>query len=383
MDLSELRVAIVHEWPVVYAGSEQVVAGMLEVLPQAELYVLVHDPEKLKGTPLEGVPTQTSFIQSLPGAKRWYRSYLPLLPLAVEQFDLRSYDLVISSSHAVAKGAITRADQLHISYVHTPMRYAWDFYHDYLTHRGMDRRIKRWLARLVLHYVRIWDAVSASRVDSYLTSSRYVARRIWSIYRRPARVICPPVNVTYYRSDLPREEFYVSVSRFVPYKRMDLIVDAFTRLGKPIVVIGEGPDFAKVKRRAGPNVRLLGYQPDKVVADYLQRAKAFVFAAEEDFGIVPVEAQAAGCPVIAYAKGGALETVIGWPRPDATGVFFEHQQPESLIQAVVYFEAHSEALTSDACRRNAERFGQNRFCQEFKATVEELWETFQRGEKLY
>jgi glycosyltransferase involved in cell wall biosynthesis len=380
--LAEARVAIVHEWSVQYAGSEQVVVGMLEAFPQAEMYALVHDPAGLKGTPLEGVTVRTSFIQSLPRAKTKYQSYLPLMPLAVEQFDLRSYDLIISSNHAVAKGVLTRADQLHLCYVYTPLRYAWDLYQDYLTVSGMDRGIKSWVARSVLHYLRLWDAVAANRVDAYITLSQYVVKRIWGTYRRPARVIYPPVEVERFRPDLPREEVFVAVSRFVAYKRMDLIVEAFTRMGKPIVIIGEGPEFEKAQRMAGPNVKLLGRQPDDVVTDYLQRAKAFVFAADEDFGIAPVEAQAAGCPVIAYGKGGALESVIGWPTPDATGVFFEDQTPEALEAAVILFEAHEDAFKPEVCQLNAERFGMKHFQREFRTTVEELWGRFQRGERL-
>jgi glycosyltransferase involved in cell wall biosynthesis len=380
--LSNASVAIIHEWPVVYAGSEQVVTAMLRIFPQAHLYALVHDAEALRGTPLEKVQVKTSFIQALPKSKEKYRTYLPLMPLAVEQFDLRPYDIVISSSHAVAKGVLTRADQLHLSYVYTPIRYAWDLYQDYLAYSDMDQGIKSWLARLVLHYVRIWDSASASRVDAYLTLSHYVAGRIWHTYRRPARVIYPPVDVEYYRWDLPRERFFVSLSRFVPYKRMDLIVEAFTRMGKPIVIIGDGPEFTRVQRIAGSNVKLLGYQPDEVAADYLQRARGFIFAADEDFGIAPVEAQAAGCPVIAYGKGGALETVVGWPRHEATGVFFSTQTPESLEEAVILFEEHEEEFRPGTCRRNAERFGEDRFRQEFETTVEELWDRFRRNESL-
>lgn len=380
--LEDLRVAIVHEWPVRYAGSEQVVAAMLEVVPQAELHALVHAPEELRGTPLEGVPSKTSFIQRLPRAKEKYQSYLPLMPLAVEQFDLREYDLVISSNHAVAKGVLTRADQLHVSYVYTPLRYAWDLYHDYLAESGLNRGVKSWLARAVLHYVRLWDAVAANRVDAYLTLSDYVAKRIWHAYRRRAQVIYPPVDVDRFRTDLPREDFYLAVSRFVPYKRMDVIVKTFNKLQRPLVVIGEGSEFKKVQRLAGPNVRLLGYQPDRAIVDYMQRARAFIFAAEEDFGIVPVEAQAAGCPVIAYGKGGALETVTGWPEPEATGVYFDSQTPEALELAVKHFEAHETEFKPETCRRNAERFRPDRFQQEFGSAMEELWRRFQKGEDL-
>jgi glycosyltransferase involved in cell wall biosynthesis len=380
--LSEGRIAIVHEWPVQWAGSEHVVAAMLETFPQADLYAMVHDPRSLQGTRLEGVPVRTSFIQSLPKATKRPRMYLPLMPLAVEQFDLRHYDLVISSSHAVAKGVVTGADQLHVSYTHTPARYAWDLYLDYLTWSGMDRGVKSWLARVNLHYLRLWDVSAANRVDAYLANSTYVARRIYKAYRRPARVIYPPVDVERYQSDLPREKFFLAVSRFVPYKRMSMIVETFTDIGEPLVVIGEGPEFETAKRTAGPNVELLGYQPDEVVADYLQRARAFIFAADEDFGITSVEAQAAGCPVIAYGKGGALETVIGWPAPDFTGVFFDNQAPEALKEAVELFDSHDTEFESEVCRRNAERFCPKRFQREFLAAVEDLWSRFQRGERL-
>src|SRR5215208_5031332 len=232
---------------------------MRKAFPGADLFALVHDLESLAGTPLEGVPVRTSFIQSLPWSKEGYRSYLPLMPLAVEQFDLRPYDLVLSSSHTVAKGVLTRADQLHVSYTHTPIRYAWDLYFDYLIESGMDRGIKSWLARLILHYLRVWDSSAANRVDAYLANSSYVARRIDRLYRRPARVMYPAVDVERYQPDLPREGFYVAVSRLVPYKRMDLIVEAFTVMGQELIVIGDGPDRAKVEGIAGPNVKLLGY----------------------------------------------------------------------------------------------------------------------------
>ena len=380
--LAKARVAIVHEWLVRYAGSEQVVAAMLKAFPQADLFALVHCPERLRGTPLERVPVRTSFIQALPKAKEKYQAYLPLMPLAVEQLDLRAYELVLSSNHAVAKGVLTGADQLHISYVHTPARYAWDLYLDYLSESNMYGGIKSWLARAALHYLRLWDTAAANRVDFYLANSSYVGRRIEKLYRRSARVIHPPVDVARYQPEPSREEFYVAVSRFVPYKRMDLIVEAFTKMRKPLVVIGEGSEFGKVQRMAGPNVKLLGYQPDEVVADYLQRARAFVFAAEEDFGIAPVEAQAAGCPVIAYGKGGALETIVGWPAPEATGVFFDSQAPEAIEAAVKLFEIHEDDFNPEACRRNAERFGQEHFQHEFTAIVEKLWRKFQNGESL-
>lgn len=380
--LAEARIAIVHEWLVWYAGSEQVVAAMLEALPQADLYALVHDPERLRGTPLERVPVRTSLVQGLPWSKKGYQLYLPLMPFAVEQLDLRNYDLVLSSSHAVAKGVLTRANQLHVSYTHSPMRYAWDLYLQYLAESHIERGIKSWMVRPALHYLRMWDVSAAYRVDAYLANSSYVEQRINKLYRRPAQVVYPPVHVARYRPDLPREEFFITVSRFAPYKHIRMIVEAFAKMGKPLVVIGEGSEFERVQGVAGPNVKLLGYQPDEVVADYLQRAKAFIFAADEDFGIAPVEAQAAGCPVVGYGGGGLLETVTPWPAPEATGVFFDAQTPGALEAAVKLFEAYEGQFQAKNCRRNAERFRQEHFKREFTAKVEELWGRFQRGESL-
>lgn len=380
--LSEAKVAIVFEWLHQFGGSEQVVAAMKEAFPDADFFGLIHDPESLEGTPLEGISVNTSFIQRLPRAKEKYRLYLPLMPLAVEQHDLRDYDLVLSSSHAVNKGVLTGADQLHISYTHTPIRYAWDLYQEYLNESGLNRGVKGWLARAVLHYIRLWDVSAANRVDAYLANSAYVARRVEKLYRRSARVLHPPVNVDGYQANADRNGTFVAVSRFVPYKRIDLVVRAFTKMGKPLVVIGDGPDREKVEREAGPNVEILGYQPDEVIVDHLQSARGLVFAADEDFGIVPVEAQAAGCPVIAYGKGGALETVVGWPSEGATGVFYDNQTSESLEKAVELFEAHEDEISPEDCRRNAERFSRGRFGGELESTVEELWEKFQRGEEL-
>lgn len=370
------------EWFQRFGGVERVVAGMRDVFPQADFFALVHDQDGLTGTPLEGVPVQTSFIQKLPWSKKKYRSYLPLMPLAVEQFDLRPYDVVLSSSHTVSKGVLTRPDQLHVSYTHTPVRFAWDLYLDYLEDGGLTRGTKGAVARLVLHYLRMWDASAANRVDAYLVNSAYVGRRVENLYRRSVRVIHPPVDVNKFRCDLPREDFYITVSRLVPYKRLDIIVDAFTRMHKPLVVIGDGPERARLERMAGPSVRFLGYQPDDTIADYLQRARAFVFAANEDFGIAPVEAQAAGCPVIAYGRGGALETVVGRPAKNATGIFFDDQTPEELGIAVRLFEKQEGKLSAAACRRNAERFAQDRFREQLRTTVEDLWLRFQRGERL-
>jgi glycosyltransferase involved in cell wall biosynthesis len=366
-----MRVALVHDWFTVYAGAERVVEQILRVFPQADVYALV---DFLKGEErgfLQGKRVRVSFIQRLPGAQQRYRTYLPLMPLAIEQFDLRGYDLVISSSHAVAKGVITGPDQLHICYCHSPIRYAWDLQHQYLKESGLERGVKSWIARALLHYLRLWDSRTTNGVDVFIANSRYIARRILKVYRRQAEVIYPPVDVEAFTLRQDKEDFYLTASRMVPYKRIDLIVEAFSRMpDKRLVVIGDGPEMPKVRAKAGPNVTLLGYQPFEVLRGYMQRAKAFVFAAEEDFGIAPVEAQACGTPVIAFGKGGATETVVA----GETGVFFQDQNVSSLIKAIEEFEKLS--FDPLRVRKNAERFSSERFRREFAALIEREWSKF-------
>ncbi|WP_019587346.1 glycosyltransferase [Deinococcus apachensis] len=362
-----MKSALIQDWLAGgYAGSEKVLAELLTVLPGSPIYTLVHRPEDFIGTPLEHADVRPSLLQGWPCAVRHYRTYLPLMPYAVEQFDLTPYDVVVSSSHAVAKGVLIGADQLHLSYLHSPMRYAWDLYQQYLREANLTRGAKATLARLALHYIRLWDHSTANRVDVFLANSRYVAQRIWRTYRRPARVLYPPVDVARFDATRPREDFYLTMSRFVPYKKIDLIVETFTRLGKPLVVIGSGPDWEKVRALAGPSIQLLGWQSDAAAAEYLARCKAFVFAADEDFGIVPVEAQAAGAPVIAYGKGGSLETVVA----DQTGVFFGEQNHASLARAVQVFEARHSAFDAGRIRAHAERFRPERFRQQFADIME-------------
>lgn len=369
-----MLVAFVHDWLTAYAGAEKVLEAALELYPTAPIYTLVYQQESFKGTRIAEHPVHTSFIERLPKGREKYRAYLPLMPLAIEQFDLSGYDVVISSSHAVAKGVLTRADQLHISYVHTPIRYAWDLQFQYLKEAGIERGLKSTIARAILHYIRLWDVASSNRVDVFVANSHYVAQRIWKVYRREAQVIYPPVDVDRFTPKGQREDFYLTVSRFVPYKKIDLIVEAFTQLGLPLVVIGDGPDFNKVKRIAGPNVQLLGYQPDTVVKDYMERCKAFVFAADEDFGITPVEAQAAGAPVIAYGRGGVTETVLH----GETGLFFQEQTVESLLATVRAFESGEYQFDPERLRQNTERFSKKRFQHEFAELVEREWAKFTR-----
>lgn len=371
-----MRVAVVHEWLTTYAGSEQVVAQILNVYPQADLFAVCDFLPERDRALLGNRRATTTFIQHLPFAAKKYRQYLPLMPLAIEQLDLSGYDLVISSNHAVAKGVITGPDQLHVCYVHSPVRYAWDLQHQYLAEAGLARGAKSWLARWMLHKVRLWDRHTAAGVDAFIANSCFIARRIRKTWRREAEVIYPPVAVDAFVRRDDKEDFYLTASRMVPYKRIPLIVEAFMHLPHlKLKVVGDGPEFGRVRAAAGPNVEVLGYQEASALRDLMQRAKAFVFAAEEDFGITLVEAQACGTPVIAYGKGGALETIRGLDSgTDApTGLFFTEQTAGSLAAAVGRFEQLAGRMTSAACVANAARFSEQRFRDEFGISIERLW----------
>jgi len=366
-----VKIAIVHEWFTVRAGGEMCVEQFLKIFPQADVFAVVDFMPEEDRALLGGRPVKTSFIQRLPGARNHYRSYLPLMPIAIEQFDLTGYDLIISTSHAVSKGIITGPDQLHISYVFSPIRYAWDLQHTYLAESGLTRGIKSWLARLILHYIRMWDVRTAHGVDHFIGISHFIARRIRKVYGRDAAVIYPPVAIDRFKlSEQPRESYYVTMSRMVPYKRIPLIVEAFAAMpDRHLLVIGDGPDMDKVRQCATPNVTIMGRQPDEVLIEKLQRAKAFVFAAEEDFGIAPLEAQACGTPVIAFGKGGALETISDGSKTPRTGVFFSEQSTQSICAAVDTLDRVLHEITPRQCRTNAERFSAERFQHEVQALV--------------
>lgn len=366
-----MKIAVVCDWLVVYAGAERVLEQILKIYPQADIFCLVDFiPEGKRGF-LLNKKTYTSFIQDLPKAKSKYRSYLPLMPLAIEQLDVTGYDLVISSSHAVAKGIMTGPNQIHISYVHSPIRYAWDLQHQYLQEAGLKHGVKGWLAKIVLHYMRLWDYRTANGVDYFIANSKFIAKRIKKVYGREADVIYPPVDVNSYRLCDCKEDFYLTASRMVPYKKIKLIVEAFNEMpDKKLVVIGDGTEFAKTKEIAKANVVMMGYQPFEVLKEKMQKAKAFVFAAEEDFGITPVEAQACGTPVIAYGIGGALETVCGLDSDKSTGVFFKEQNVANIVEAVNMFEKNAGRITAENCRENAERFAVVNFVDNFRNFVE-------------
>jgi glycosyltransferase involved in cell wall biosynthesis len=376
-----MRVAVVHDWLYVLGGAEQVLREILKCYPTADVFTLfdllpAEDRRKL------GFETShTSFLQKMPFLKRRHRSYLPLMPLAIEQFDLSSYDLVISSSAAVAKGVITGPDQLHVAYVHSPMRYAWDLQHIYLKESGYETGIKSLIARTLLHKMRMWDVRTAHGPDAIFTNSQFVARRIKKIYGRDAKVIYPPVTLANRDVILPVGNHFLAASRLVPYKRIEPIIRAFNQMPDlELVVAGDGPEADRLKKIAGPNVSFAGFVPDRELRDLMTTARAFVFAAEEDFGIIPVEAQSEGTPVLALGKGGARESIVG-SGPKPTGIFFDQPDPESIAACVRSFVAREKTISRLDCRQRASFFSAERFRSQFVAAVNEELERFRAGDQ--
>lgn len=363
-----MKVAVVCDWLVVYAGAERVVEQILNIYPEADLFCVVDFLPENERSFIKNKRTHTTFIQKLFGAKKYYRSYLPLMPIAIEQLDVTGYDLVISSSHCVAKGILTGPNQIHISYVHSPIRYAWDLTYQYMNEAGLNHGLKGMMAKLVLHYMRLWDTRTANGVDYFIANSKFIARRIKKVYGREAVVIYPPVDVDAFECCADKEDYYLTASRLVPYKKVKLVVEAFNEMpDKKLIVIGDGPDFAKIKAIAKDNIIMMGYQPFTVLKEKMQHAKAFVFAAEEDFGIAPIEAQACGTPVIAFGRGGALETI----KDRETGMFFEVQSIDSIIKAVNDFDKISK-ISARKCRYNADRFSVDRFKKEVQEYVNKV-----------
>ena len=369
------KVAVVHEWLDTWAGSDRAVAQILAIWPQADLFVLVDFLPEADRAPFAGRRITTSFLQHLPFARRHFRKYVPLMARAVESFDLSGYDMVISSSHAFAKGVRTRPGQYHLCYCYTPMRYAWAMEGEYLQDFGLARGPAAWLARRQLARLRDWDRAAAGRVHDIVGISRYISGRIRAAYGREAPVIYPPVDVEAFTPAGPKESFYVVVSRLVPYKRVDAIVEAFRGMpGRELVVIGDGPQRAAIEASRPPNVRLLGHAPHEVVLDHLRRARAFVFAGEEDFGIAPVEAMACGTPVIALGRGGLLETVV----EGETGVFFTEPTPAAIAGAVERFEALSPGIRPERCRARAMEFSTPVFRERFRSYAEARWSAYRQ-----
>ena len=367
----KLRVALVHDFLYTYGGAERVLEQLVALFPQADIFSLFDFLPPTLRSFIGGKSVHSTFLQKMPLAASHHRAYLPLMPLAIEQLDVSDYDLVISSSHLVAKGVITHPEQLHICYCHTPARFAWDMQNKYLSNPGLVGGIKSIIARLILHYFRNWDVRSANGVDVFICNSNFVGERIRKFYRRPAETLYPPVDTDWFALNDKKEDFYVTASRLVPYKRIDLVVDTFNRLSdRRLVVVGQGPELDRLRALAGPNVRLLGYQSAERLRQYLQRARAFVFAAEEDFGIAPVEAQACGTPVIAYGHGGVTESVI----PGKTGILFERQTVDSLANAVLDFERRE--WDSHEIRTNAMQFSIQAFQKQLIQIVSARWSEF-------
>lgn len=373
--IQTIEIAIVSDWLVTYAGAERVISEMLKVFPKADLFSVIDFLSDESREHFLGKHAQTTFIQKFPKAETKYRNYLPFMPLAIEQLDVSAYDVILSSSHAVAKGVLTGPDQLHISYVHSPIRYAWDLQHQYLRELGLTKGIKAIIVRWLLHKIRMWDYRTANGVDHFVANSKFIARRIHKVYGRDADVIYPPVDTDRFTLRENKDDFYFTASRMVPYKKIDLIVEAFAQMpDKKLVVIGDGPDMQKIKSKATSNIEILGYQSNQVMQDHMQRAKAFVFAAEEDFGITPVESQACGTPVIAFGKGGSRETVMSNIHQKPTGVFFDQQNISSVIDAVRLFEKNQSFYLPQNCRDNALRFSNQRFELELEKYVAEKWQ---------
>ena len=379
----EVKYALVHEWltPKATGGSELVVKEILKHI-NADLYALIDFESRNPESSFYQRQIGKTFLQYLPLARNGVQKYLPLLPIAVEQFDLREYDVILSSSHAVAKGVLTTPDQLHICYCHTPMRYAWDLTFDYLNSSKVGKGIPGIFTRYILHRLREWDVISANRVDYFIANSQHTARRIWRCYRRQAEVIYPPVNVEKFLFKSQKQDFYLTVCRLVSYKKISLIVRAFNQLGRELIVIGSGGEFNKLRDLAKSNVKIMGWQPEEVVVQYMSEAKGFIYAACEDFGMALVEAQACGTPVIAYGVGGATETVLDMRKyPDsATGLLFAEQTEKALMEAVEFFESSQGYFQPEIIRKQADKFSQTVFQKHYLSFVEKCYKAI--GKKI-
>ncbi|ADK13604.1 GDP-mannose-dependent alpha-(1-6)-phosphatidylinositol monomannoside mannosyltransferase [Clostridium ljungdahlii DSM 13528] len=363
-----MKVALVHDWLTNMGGAERVVINFKQIYKNAPIYTTIYNPDNLDDE-LKNIDVRTSFLQNKKGAKKNHQKYFPFMPAAFESFDLNEYDIVLSSSSSCAKGVITNPNAMHVCYCHSPMRYGWEFYYEYANNSNM-KKLKKNLLKYFMDYMRVWDNVSSNRVDYFIANSENVARRIWEHYRRESVVIHPPVRCSLFNISNEDQDYFLIVSRLVEYKRIDLAVEAFNELGLPLVIIGDGAERQKLELKAKDNIKFLGRQPDEVIKEYYSKCRAFVFPGEEDFGITPLEAQASGRPVIAFGKGGALETVVS----EKTGVFFEEQTVEALKNAVKVFESLS--FDKELIRKHAEEFDEEIFKGKIRNFVDEKYDEF-------
>jgi glycosyltransferase involved in cell wall biosynthesis len=359
--LDDLKIAIVCDWLTVYAGAERVIYEMHQLFPKAPIYTTLYDAKACKV--FENADVRESWLKFVPFGRKFHRLLFPFMPGVFERMDLDEYDLVLSSAHSAAKGVITMPETIHVAYCHSPMRYVWDQSHSY--QKGFRLfAFLNFLTRPILHRIRLWDRIAAERVDRFIANSHYISRRIKKYYGRESDVIHPPVDLSRFSLGVGDRDYYLAVGRLIPYKRFDLVVDAFNKLGKKVKIVGTGPEMKKLKRRAKKNIEFVGKVSDEELQKIYQGAKALIFPQLEDFGIVPLEAMACGAPVIAYSAGGALETV----KDGVSGLFFEKQNVESLVKAVKKFEGRD--WDAAVVAKSVEDFGSARFKSELRHFLE-------------
>lgn len=369
MSLKQLKIAIVCDWLTNSGGAEKVILALHQLFPKAPIYTTIYNRERMPG--FENAVIHTSYLQHMPWAKHKHQPYLGLMPSVFEQFDLSAYDIVISSSHSCAKGIITKPETLHVCYCHSPMRYAWENSHSYIREYEIHPLIKK-IAPHLMHGIRMWDRLSADRVDYFIANSKHVQNRIYKYYRRTSSVIYPFVDCSKFKAGTKREDYYLAVGRLTPYKRFDLIIETLNKLNQPLKIVGTGVSYKKLAQLAGPNVEFLGRVSDGKLSELYAKAKALIFPQVEDFGIIPLEAMASGCPVIAYAKGGALETVAD----KKTGIFFHEQNPTALEGAIQKFQTMT--FDEDLIREHAQTFDRRIFNEKLLDFLEKKWETWQK-----